>query len=47
MEKYKFTVEAEVEVDAFEWADALEVVEEYFKGQLGDLTITRSTIKHK
>ena len=47
MELFKFTVEAEIEVEAFEWSDAMELVEEYFKGQIGDLRVIRSTIKHK
>lgn len=44
---FKFVVEAELQVEAFEFSDALEVVESYFEDQFGELVITARKIKHK
>jgi hypothetical protein len=47
MNTYKFSVELELEVEAFEFGDALEVVEEYFEDSIGELTILKSVVRHK
>lgn len=47
MDKFRFTVELEVEIEAFEFRDALEVVEEYFSDEIGELTVKKSIVKHK
>lgn len=47
MEEFRFKVTMDVTVRAFEWRDALELLEDYFAGSLGEFSITSTKIEHK